>query len=224
MIIAAGSKPVKLSIFPDTDERIWDSTDALSLKAVPEKLLIVGGGIIGLEMATVYSALGSSVTVVEALDQIIPGADADIVKPLYRKLKKKLEKIMLETKVTGIETEGEKLTVLMNDKKGRDIKLDFDSILVAVGRKPNTDLIEASNAGLEIDEKGFIKVNEKTENNISGIYAIGDITGKSMLAHKASHQGKTAAEVIFRSQVLNSPRQQYHQVHIHPLEVAWGRD
>ena len=197
MIIAAGSKPVKLSsIFPENDSRIWNSAEALALREIPEKFLIVGGGIIGLEMASVYSALGSSITVVEAQDQIIPAADPDIVKFLHRKLKRKVEKIMLETTVTGVENSGDKLTVIMKDKKGREKRSDFDRILVAVGRIPNSDLLDLSKAGIETDEKGFIKVNEKTETNIPGIYAIGDIAGNPMLAHKASNQGKAAAEVI----------------------------
>ena len=195
MIIAAGSKPVKLSVFPD-DERIWDSTDALEINEVPERLLIVGGGIIGLEMATVYSELGSSVTVVEAMDQIIPAADADIVKPLYRKLRKKLDKIMLETTVTGSDCSGKNIRVFMKDKKGREIESEYDRILVAVGRIPSSSLIEVSNAGIKTDEKGFIAVNSKTETSVPGIYAIGDIAGNPMLAHKASHQGRIAAEVI----------------------------
>ena len=196
MIIAAGSKPVKLPIFPENDDRIWDSTDALELNEIPENFLIIGGGIIGLEMATVYSALGSSVTVVEAMDNIIPGADEDIIKPLYRKLKKQLGKIMTGTAVKGADTKSEKIRVFMKNKKGKEIESDFDRVLIAVGRKPNSDLIEAAQAGLDIDEKGFIRINEKTETNVPGIYAIGDITGNPMLAHKASHQGKVCAEVI----------------------------
>ncbi len=196
MIIASGSKPVKLPLLPENDDRVWDSTDALELKEIPEKFLIIGGGIIGLEMATVYSSLGSSVTVVEAMDQIIPGADEDIVKPLHRKLKKKLEKFMVDTRVTGADTTGEKIKVFMTNKKGKEIEGEFDRILVAVGRTPNSALIEVQNAGIETDEKGFIRVNEKTETNIPGIYAIGDIAGNPMLAHKASHQGKASAEVI----------------------------
>ena len=194
IIIAAGSRPVKLSIFPDNDSRIWDSTDALEISEIPDTLLIVGGGIIGLEMASVYNALGSAVTVVEAMDQIIPPADSDIVKPLYRKLKKQLKKIMLETTVTAVDADGEKITVIMNDKKGREIKEDFDRILVAVGRIPNSSMLNLDKAGITADEKGFINVNEKMETSSEGIYAIGDITGNPMLAHKASHQGKTAAE------------------------------
>ena len=221
LIIAAGSKPVKLPVFPENEERIWDSTDALSLKEIPEKLLIVGGGIIGLEMAVVYNALGSSITVVEALDQLIPGADSDIVKPLYRKLKKQLEKIMLETKVTGIKASKEKMTVFMKDKKGRDIESDYDRILVAVGRKPNSHLINAAEAGIEIDGKGFIKVNSKTETNIPGIYAIGDIAGNPMLAHKASAQGKVAAEVISGIKSEFSPVTIPSVAYTSP-EIAWA--
>ena len=221
MIIAAGSKPVKLSLFPENDSRIWTSSDALSLKEIPDKLLIVGGGIIGLEMASVYSTLGSSITVAEAQDQIIPAADADIVKYLHRKLKKKLDKIMLETTVTGLDNSGEKLSVTMKDKKGRENTSDFDRILVAVGRIPNTDLIEASNAGIETDDKGFITVNEKTETNIQGIYAIGDIAGAPMLAHKSSHQGKAAAEVISGADSSFNPSVIPSVAYTSP-EIAWA--
>ena len=220
IIIAAGSKPVKLPVFPENDERIWNSTDALDLTEIPEKLLVVGGGIIGLEMATVYNALGSSVTIVEMLNQIIPPADSDLIKPLYRKLKKQLNKIMLETSVTGIKAEDKTLSVLMKDKKNRDITADFDKILVAVGRTPNSTLIDAEKAGIQLDEKGFISVNEKMETSVKGIYAVGDITGNPMLAHRASHQGKVASEVIAGMKSSFTPAAIPSVAYTIP-EVAW---
>ena len=221
IIIAAGSEPVSLSLFPDNDSRIWDSTDALELKEIPERLLVVGGGIIGLEMATVYSTLGSSVTIVEAMDQIIPASDPDMVKPLYRKLKKKLKNIMLETSVTGVGTEGKAVTVIMKDRKNREISGEFDIILVAVGRKPNTGSIDAEKGGLTSDSRGFIQVNEKMETSVEGIYAIGDITGNPMLAHKASHQGKIAAESAAGLKSAFTPATIPSVAYTNP-EVAWA--
>ncbi|MDX9801234.1 MAG: dihydrolipoyl dehydrogenase [Spirochaetia bacterium] len=217
-IIAAGSRPVKLPIFPD-DPGIWDSSDALEIKEIPEKLLVVGGGIIGLEMATVYNALGSSVTVVEMLDQIIPPADADVVKPLFRKLKKSLEAILLETEIIKAEKTGKTFKVTMKDKKGAEKTADFDRILVAVGRKPNTALVEPEKAGIETD-KGFIKVDNTMRTNVDGIYAIGDITGNPMLAHRASHQGRVAAEIISGLKSAFTPITIPSVAYTSP-EVAW---
>ncbi|MCP5514984.1 MAG: dihydrolipoyl dehydrogenase [Spirochaetales bacterium] len=217
-IIAAGSRPVKLPIFPE-DPGIWDSTDALEVKEVPGKLLVVGGGIIGLEMATVYHSLGSSVTVVEMLDQIIPPADADVVKPLFRKLKKSLEAILLETEIVKAEKTGNSFTVTMKDKKGTEKTAVYDRILVAVGRRPNTASVEPEKAGIET-EKGFIKVNDRMQTSVDGIYAIGDITGNPMLAHRASHQGKIAAEVISGLKSAFTPMTIPSVAYTSP-EVAW---
>ncbi len=193
-IIAAGSHPTKIPVFPNDDPRLWDSTDALQLKEIPKKLLIVGGGIIGLEMATVYHAFGSEISVVELMDQIIPGCDNDLVTPLYRRIKKQYKNIWLETRVTSIEKHDDGLKVSFEGKSAPESAL-FDAVLVAVGRKPNGKLIGAELAGVNVDELGFIAADKQQRTNVPHIFAIGDIAGNPMLAHKASHEGKVAAEV-----------------------------
>jgi dihydrolipoamide dehydrogenase len=194
-IIAAGSQPTKIPAFPHDDERLWDSTDALDLKTIPEKLLIVGGGIIGLEMATVYHALGSKISVVELMDQIIPGCDKDLVTPLQRRIKKQYDNLWLQTRVQAIESTAEGLKVSF---EGKDAPAEevFDAVLVAVGRRPNGKLIDAEKAGVTVEESGFIPVDKQQRTNISHIFAIGDIVGNPMLAHKATYEAKIAAEVI----------------------------
>ena len=193
-VIAAGSQSVKLPAFPWDDERVMDSTGALEMKDVPGKLLVVGGGIIGLEMATVYAALGSEVTVVEFMEQIIPGADADLVKPLAKRLGGKVKGIHLKTKVTEAKA----------GKKGIEVKYEgesipetsvFDRVLVAVGRSPNGKKIGAEKAGVAVTERGFINVDTQLRTNVPHIFAIGDIVGQPMLAHKAVHEAHVAAEV-----------------------------
>jgi dihydrolipoamide dehydrogenase len=193
-IIAAGSQSVKLGMFPWDDERVLDSTRALELKDVPKKLLVVGGGIIGLEMATVYSALGSAVTVVEFMDQIIPGADADLIKPLAQRLGKKLKGIHLKTKVTSAKATKQGIEVTY---EGESMPADtvFDRVLVSVGRAPNGARIGADKAGVAVTERGFINVDTQMRTNVPHIFAIGDLVGQPMLAHKATHEGKVAAEV-----------------------------
>jgi dihydrolipoamide dehydrogenase len=193
-IIAAGSHATKIPVFPNDDPRLWDSTDALALKEIPKKLLIVGGGIIGLEMATVYHALGSEISVVELMDQIIPGCDNDLVTPLYRRIKKQYKNIWLETKVAAIEKDKDGLKVSFEGKGAPESDV-FDAVLVAVGRRPNGKLIGAELAGINVDDLGFIAVDKQQRTNVSHIFAIGDIAGNPMLAHKASHEGKVAAEV-----------------------------
>ena len=193
-IIAAGSHATKIPTFPNDDPRLWDSTDALALKEIPKKLLIVGGGIIGLEMATVYHALGSEISVVELMNQIIPGCDNDLVTPLYRRIKKQYKNIWLETRVTSIEALEEGLKVSF-EGKGAPESDTFDVVLVAVGRRPNGKLIGADQAGVNVDDMGFIAIDKQQRTNIPHIFAIGDIVGNPMLAHKASHEGKVAAEV-----------------------------
>jgi dihydrolipoamide dehydrogenase len=177
---------------PD-DPRIIDSTGALEIEEIPERLLVIGGGIIGLEMATVYQALGSRITVVEMLDNLIAGADPDIVKPLHQRIKKQYENIFLGTRVAGIKA-GKKLKVSF---EGSDAPKSgqFDRVLVAVGRAPNGKQIDADKAGVAVDERGFIAVDEQQRTNVPHIFAIGDIVGQPMLAHKATHEGKVAAEV-----------------------------
>jgi dihydrolipoamide dehydrogenase len=190
-IIAAGSSSVKLPFLPE-DPRIIDSTGALSPEDIPGRLLVIGGGIIGLEMATVYHALGARVTVVEMLDQIIPGADADLVRPLHSRIRERYEGVLLGTQVTAVKASKSGLRVSFSEGKDQT----FDRILVAVGRTPNGRLIDADRAGVHVDERGFIPVDRRQRTNVAGIYAIGDIVGGPMLAHKATHEGKVAAEVI----------------------------
>ncbi|MEM8570399.1 MAG: dihydrolipoyl dehydrogenase [Pseudomonadota bacterium] len=194
-IIAAGSEPVTLPFIPHDDPRVMDSTGALELDFVPERLLVLGGGIIGLEMACVYDALGANVTVVELMDQIIPGADKDIVKPLHNRIQGRYEKILLKTKVTAVEAKKDGLVVTFEDAKGETSTDTFDKILVAVGRRPNGAKIDAANAGVAVDERGFIAVDDQQRTGQSHIFAIGDVVGQPMLAHKAVHEGKVAAEV-----------------------------
>ncbi len=194
-IIAAGSQPTRIPIFPNDDPRLWDSTDALDLNNIPKKLLIVGGGIIGLEMATVYHALGSEISVVELMDQIIPGCDADLVRPLHKRIKKQYKNIWLKTKVDEIKPLKKGLKVTFSGDNAPEAET-FDSVLVAVGRRPNGLKIAADKAGVEVDDMGFISVNEQQRTNVDHIFAIGDIAGNPMLAHKAVHEGKVAAEVI----------------------------
>jgi dihydrolipoamide dehydrogenase len=194
-VIAAGSEPVTLPFIPHDDPRVMDSTGALELDGVPKRLLVLGGGIIGLEMACVYDALGSKVTIVELMDQIIPGCDKDIVKPLHKRIEGRYEKILLRTKVTKVEAGKAGLTVTFEDDKGAAFSDVFDKILVAVGRRPNGRLIGAEAAGVAVDERGFIAVDAQQRTNVPHIFAIGDVVGQPMLAHKAVHEGKVAAEV-----------------------------
>lgn len=194
-IIAAGSRPVKLPFLPD-DDRIIDSTGALELKNVEGKMLVLGGGIIGLEMATVYNALGTEITVVELMDQIIPGADSDIVNPLYKRIKSHYKNIYLKTKVTKVEAKKDGLYVTFEGENAPPKPEKFDMILSAVGRRPNGDQIDAAKAGVNVDERGFIKTDKQMRTNVPHIFAIGDIVGNPMLAHKAIPEGRVAAEVI----------------------------
>ena len=193
-IIAAGSQPVKLPAFPWDDPRIMDSTDALELAEVPKKLLVVGGGIIGLEMATVYRALGSEVTVVEFMDQLMPGADKDLVKPLADRLKKQGVAVHLKTKVTEAKAQKNGIACSFEGESIPDGKL-YDRVLVSVGRAPNGAKIGAEKAGVSVGERGFIAVDAQMRTNVPHIFAIGDVVGQPMLAHKATHEGKLAAEV-----------------------------
>jgi dihydrolipoamide dehydrogenase len=194
-IIAAGSSVARIPGFPYDDPRIIDSTGALDLQDVPKRMLIIGGGIIGLEMATVYDALGSKVSVVELMDQLIPGADKDLVKPLHNRIAKRYEAIYLKTKVSKIEAKKEGLFVTFEGEKAPEPQL-YDRVLMAVGRRPNGREINAGAAGVTVNERGFIPVDKQQHTNVPHIYAIGDIVGDPMLAHKAAHEGKVAAEVI----------------------------
>ena len=192
-IIAAGSEPVNLPFIPK-DDRVIDSTGALELRDIPKKLLVLGGGIIGFEMATVYDALGSQVTVVELMDQIIPGCDKDIIKPLHKRMEGRLAAIKLKTKVTAVEAEKKGLKVTFEDDTGNTSTDIFDRVLVAVGRRPNGKLIAAEKAGVAVDDRGFIAVDSQMRTGVPHIFAIGDVVGQPMLAHKAVHEGKVAAE------------------------------
>jgi dihydrolipoamide dehydrogenase len=192
-IIAAGSSSARLPGFPD-DPRIIDSTGALELEDIPERLLVVGGGIIGLEMATVYDALGSKVTVVELMDQLIPGADKDLIRPLHKRISARYEAIHLKTRVGSVEAADDGLRVTFEGDSAPEPQT-FDRVLLAVGRRPNGKLIGAEAAGVLVDERGFIPVDRQMRTNVPHIHAIGDIVGEPMLAHKATHEGKVAAEV-----------------------------
>jgi dihydrolipoamide dehydrogenase len=194
-IIAAGSQSVKLPAFPWDDERVVDSTGALELKDVPAKLLVVGGGIIGLEMATVYAALGSEVTVVEFMDQLIPGADADLIRPLAKRLGSRLKGVHLKTKVVEAKATKKGIEVSYEGENIPDGTV-FDRVLVSVGRSPNGNKIGADKAGVAVTECGFINVDTQMRTNVSHIFAIGDLVGQPMLAHKATHEAKVAAEVV----------------------------
>ena len=194
-VIAAGSRVTKIPAFPFDDPRVMDSTDALELSDVPKRLLIVGGGIIGLEMATVYEALGSEITVVELLDQLIASADKDIVNPLFKRIKKRYANIFLNTKVSSMEALDEGIKVGFEGKKAPEFDT-FDKVLVSIGRTPNGKLIDAEKSGVNVDDWGFISVDKQMKTNVENIYAIGDIVGQPMLAHKAVHEAKVAAEVI----------------------------
>ena len=194
-IIAAGSKAVKLPFLPE-DDRIIDSTGALELKKIPKHLLVLGGGIIGLEMATVYRALGAKISIVEMLDGLMAGADKDIVRPYQKRIAKQYENIWLQTKVVAVEASKKGLKVTFEGKNAPAKPMLFDRILSAVGRSPNGRLIKADNAGVNVDERGFIPVDNQMRTNVAHIFAIGDIVGQPMLAHKATHEAKVAAEVI----------------------------
>jgi len=219
-IIAAGSSVTKLPFIPWDDPRVWDSTDALELHTIPKRLLVVGGGIIGLEMATVYAALGAQVTVVELSPGLIPGADRDLIRPFEKALKQRYENIFTSTKVTEL-TPGKKGIVCKFEGDKAPAEDTFDNVLVAIGRSPNGKLIDADKAGVAVDDHGFIQVDKQMRSNVSHIFAIGDVVGQPMLAHKATHEAKVAAEVI-------AGHKRYFDARVIPSvaytspEVAWA--
>ncbi|MFZ7198121.1 dihydrolipoyl dehydrogenase [Avibacterium avium] len=217
-IIAAGSRPIQLPFIPHEDPRIWDSTDALKLKEVPKNLLIMGGGIIGLEMGTVYHALGSNIDVVEMFDQVIPAADKDIVQIYTKRIEKKFN-LLLETKVTAVEAKEDGIYVSMEGKAANET-LRYDAVLVAIGRTPNGKLIDANVAGVEVDDRGFIHTDKQMRTNVPHIFAIGDIVGQPMLAHKGVHEGHVAAEVIAGQKHYFDPKVIPSIAYTEP-EVAW---
>ena len=218
-VIAVGSAPVKLPFIPSDDPRIWDSTDALALPFIPGRLAVLGGGIIGLEMAQVYAALGSQVTIIEMLDQIIPPADADLVRPLAMKIAKEYKAVYTSTKLTGVDAAAEALTISLEGPKAPP-SIEADALLVAVGRRPNGALIGAESIGIRLDEKGFIPVNERLATEVPNICAVGDAAGNPMLAHKAVHEGKIAAEVIAGMKSAFTPMGIPSVAYTDP-EIAW---
>jgi len=218
-IIAAGSQSAKIPGFPYDDERLMDSTGALLLRDIPERLLVIGGGIIGLEMATVYGALGAKITVVELLDGLIPGADRDIIRPLHNRLAKRYESILLKTKVSRLESLKEGIRATFEGENAPAPQV-FDRVLLSVGRRPNGKAIGAQAAGVTVDERGYIPVNNQMRTNVPHIYAIGDIVGEPMLAHKATHEGKLAAEVIAGHKAAFDARTIPSVAYTDP-EVAW---
>jgi dihydrolipoamide dehydrogenase len=218
-IIAAGSRPVQIPGFPNDDPRLMDSTGALALEDIPKRMLIIGGGIIGLEMATVYATLGAKVDIVELQDGLIPGCDRDLVRPLQKRLSKQVENIWLKTKVSDIQALKSGLKVTFDGDKAPEPQA-YDRVLVSVGRVPNGKLIGAENAGISVDERGFIAVDQHMRTNVPNIYAIGDIVGNPMLAHKAVHEGHVAAEVIAGHKALFDPMTIPSVAYTDP-EVAW---
>jgi dihydrolipoamide dehydrogenase len=218
-IIAAGSESAKLPFIPHDDPRVITSTGALELPEIPERMLVVGGGIIGLEMAAVYHQLGTRVTVVELLDQLIPGTDSDLIAPLQKMITKQYENIFVGTKVTAVDANDSGLTVHFDGAKAPDTDT-FDQILVAVGRVPNGAAIGADKAGVIVDGRGFISVDKQQRTNVPHIYAIGDIVGQPMLAHKATHEGKVAAEVACGQKSYFDARVIPSVAYTDP-EVAW---
>ncbi|MDH5479445.1 MAG: dihydrolipoyl dehydrogenase [Nitrosomonas sp.] len=218
-IIAAGSSVARIPGFPYDDPRLIDSTGALELENIPKHMLVIGGGIIGLEMATVYAALGCKISVVELMDQLIPGADADLVKPLYRRISKRYEAIYLKTKVVNIETMKAGLKVTFEGDNAPEPQT-YDRILIAVGRRPNGHNIGAENIGIHINERGFIPVNQQLRTNLPHIFAIGDIASEPMLAHKATYEGKLAAEIIAGHKAVFDARTIPSVAYTDP-EIAW---
>jgi dihydrolipoamide dehydrogenase len=218
-IIAAGSEPSVMPGVPD-DPRIIDSTGALELDALPARLLVVGGGIIGLEMATVYAALGTNVAVVELTETLMPGCDRDLVRPLQKRIAARYEAIMLGTSVTQIEATGDGIRVSFDGKQAPDGPQVYDRVLIAVGRRPNGKSIAADSAGVQVDDRGFIEVDRQMRTNQPHIFAIGDIVGQPMLAHKASHEGKVAAEVAAGRKTYFDARVVPSVAYTDP-EVAW---
>lgn len=219
-IIATGSRPAEWPYVDLKSERLWDSTSALALKTVPKSLLVIGGGYIGLEMGTVYAALGSKVTTVEMLPALLPGADKDLVDILIRKVRKAFHSVMLETKVTGIEEAAEGLKVTFEGKDVKEPEQYFDNVLVAIGRKPNSSGLGLENTKADISEKGFIEIDNQGRTGEPSIFAIGDVAGEPMLAHKASHEGRVAARVIAGEHAVFLPKAIPAVVFTDP-EVAW---
>jgi dihydrolipoamide dehydrogenase len=220
-IIASGSSPTRIPSLSLPGPRVMDSTGALQLETIPTSLLIVGGGYIGLEMGAVYAALGSQVTVVELTASLLPGVDPDLVRPLFQRLQKSFAKIHLNTKVSKVEETTGGIRATLEGPEVTDPQATFDRVLVAVGRRPNSSGLGLDKAGVAVDEKGFIKVDEHRRTNVPNLYAIGDVAGEPMLAHKAAHEGKLAVEVICGEPAVWEPRCIPAVVFTDP-EIAWA--
>ncbi len=219
-IIATGSSPAMIPGIPTDHPAVMNSTGALELEDIPRRLLIVGGGYIGLELGTVYHALGSEITVVEFMDTLLPGADKDLVTPLYTRLNRKFKKILLNTRVQSVEPDGDTLNVHVSTGD-KQTTITVDKVLISVGRKPNTASLGLKKAGIQLNEKGFIPVNELQQTRIPHIFAIGDVAGNPMLAHKATYEGKVAAEVISGEKSANDARAIPAVIFTDP-EIAWA--
>jgi dihydrolipoamide dehydrogenase len=220
-IIATGSSPTQIPNLSIPSPRVVDSTGALKLADTPASLLVVGGGYIGLEMGTVYAALGSKVTVVELTGSLLPGVDPDLVRPLYQRLKGQFANIHLDTKVAKVEEMSKGIRATLEGPEVSEPQATFDKVLVAVGRRPNSRNLGLEKTGVQVDDKGFIKVDERRRTTVSHIYAIGDVAGEPMLAHKASHEGKLAVEVICGEPAVWEPRCIPAVVFTDP-EIAWA--
>ena len=219
LIIAVGSRSVQIPGVPYDDERIWDSTKALELTHIPKRLAIIGGGIIGLEVATMYHALGSEITIIEMLDSLIPPADRDLKQPLVKKLKKQYAAIYTSTKVEKVQAKEEGLTLHLKGEKAPQT-IEADAVLVAVGRKANSDRIAIENTSIKTNARGWIEVDKKLRTNVAHVFAIGDVVGDPMLAHKSSHQGKVASEVASGHASAFTPLSIPSVAYTSP-EVAW---
>ncbi len=220
-IISTGSRPAIIPNIPENSKRILDSTTALDIDSVPKSLLVIGGGYIGLELGTVYSALGSKVTVIEMLEGLLPGADRDLVRPLAKRLGKEFESILLKAKVTEVKEQKNGMKVSYTDSDGEKHSKVFDKVLVAVGRKPNTDDVGLHNTKIKVNDKGFIEVDGQRRTIESNIFAIGDVAGEPMLAHKATHEALVAVEAIEGKKTVFEPMAIPAVVFTDP-EVAWS--
>ncbi|MBS1517177.1 MAG: dihydrolipoyl dehydrogenase [Bacteroidetes bacterium] len=219
-VIATGSYPSLIPGLPESSKRILDSTTALDLEKIPKSMLVIGGGYIGLELGTVYSALGTKVTVAEMLPGLLNGADRDLVSVLASKIKNSFDSVLLETKVTSIKESSKGIRVKFLNKKNEESEKTFESVLVSVGRKPNSSGLSLENAGVKINEKGFIITDNQTRTSVKNIFAIGDVAGEPMLAHKASHEGRVAAEIIAGHKSAFEPKAIPAVVFTDP-EIAW---
>ncbi|MGF1579670.1 MAG: dihydrolipoyl dehydrogenase [Gemmataceae bacterium] len=221
-IVATGSQPTKIPLFDIGSDRVMDSTSILELKDIPESLLVIGGGYIGLEMGSVYAALGTKVSVVEFMDALLPAVDADLVKPLHRRLKRNFDKIMLGTKVVKLEDTGNGVKATFEGPKVKEPEITYDRVLAAIGRRPNSKNIGLENTKVEVDEKGFVKVDKQRRTTDPNIFAIGDIAGEPMLAHKASHEGKLAVQVIAGDRGVEWDVRAIPAVVFTDPEIAWA--